>query len=533
MKHLISFALLLMGLSASAQTIMNIYQNNGTVLQIPLSSIDSITYTVNNPGNLATLTTLPMGNITATSAVSGGNITNDGGTPVTQRGVCWSTSPNPTTANNTTSDGSGVGSYTSTLTGLVAGSTYYVRAYAINSAGTAYGNQVQFTAASDSEPTLMIFGEIYYVLSGNITSSRTLISSRRWLISGGVFVNFGATLTIEEGTRLYAADDATTPFLSIQRGGRINAVGTASNPIVFTTIKTVTGGAARGDWGGIILNGFAPINICVTADCTAEGEGGSGVYGGTDPNDNSGTMKFVRVEYAGKILGTENELNGFSFNGVGAQTVLEHLQAFKGSGDGFEFFGGTVNLKWAVSTGNSDDSFDWTHGWRGKGQFWVVQQDAVIGDNGMECDNWETNYTVTPFSEPMISNFTLVGADDGIPNHGMRLRHGTKGKLYNGIVTGFIQGVRVGIECDAYVADGSLALKNSSVFGNTTAYNNAAAFESDATNSSSNIGLNGYVGSDAAGAVDPLTLDSWFSTAPFKGAVEAGNDWTSGWTIGL
>lgn len=146
MKHLISLALLLMGLSASAQTIMNIYQNNGTVLQIPLSSIDSITYTVNNPGNLATLTTLPMGNITATSAVSGGNITGGGGTPVTQRGVCWSTAPNPTTANNTTSDGSGVGSYASTLTGLTAGATYYVRAYATNSAGTAYGNQLQFTA---------------------------------------------------------------------------------------------------------------------------------------------------------------------------------------------------------------------------------------------------------------------------------------------------------------------------------------------------------------------------------------------------
>ena len=98
MKHIISLALLLMGLSAPAQTIMNIYQNNGTVLQIPLSSIDSITYTVNNPGNLATLTTLPMGNITATSAVSGGNITGGGGTPVTQRGVCWNTAPNPTPA---------------------------------------------------------------------------------------------------------------------------------------------------------------------------------------------------------------------------------------------------------------------------------------------------------------------------------------------------------------------------------------------------------------------------------------------------
>jgi hypothetical protein len=123
MKHLLTLVLLLLGLSAPAQTIMNIYQNNGTVLQIPLSSIDSITYTVNNPGNLAALSTLPVGSITASSAVSGGNITAGGGTPVTQRGVCWSTAPNPTTSNNTTSDGSGVGNYASTLTGLTAGAT--------------------------------------------------------------------------------------------------------------------------------------------------------------------------------------------------------------------------------------------------------------------------------------------------------------------------------------------------------------------------------------------------------------------------
>jgi hypothetical protein len=388
-------------------------------------------------------------------------------------------------------------------------------------------------ATPDVEPTTTINGVTYYILSGTISSNRTLVSSRRWLLSGGVFVGSGATLTIEQGTVLYAADDATTPFLSVQRGGRINAVGSAAAPIVFTTIKTITGGADRGAWGGIILNGFARINICGTDNCTAEGEGGTGVYGGTNDADNSGVMKYVRVEYAGKILGTDNELNGFSFNGVGSATVLEHLQAYKGSDDGFEFFGGNVNLKWAVSTGNSDDSFDWTHGWRGKGQFWVVQQDAVTGDNGMECDNWETNYTVTPFSEPTISNFTLVGADDGSANHGMRLRHGTKGKLYNGIVTGFTQGVRVGSECDAYVNDGSLALKNSAVFNNATAYNNATAFQNDATNSSAVISLAGYVGSDATGALDPTSLGSWFSAGSFKGAVEASNDWTAGWTVGL
>lgn len=388
-------------------------------------------------------------------------------------------------------------------------------------------------ATPNSEPTQVINGETYYVHAGTITSNQTFTNDRRHLISGGLFVGSGATLTIQEGTRIYAADDATTPFLSIQRGGKINAVGTAADPIVFTTIKTVTGGAARGDWGGIILNGYAPINICGSPDCTAEGEGGSGTYGGGNPSDDSGVMKYVRVEYAGKILGTDNELNGFSFNGVGSTTVLEHLQAYKGSDDGFEFFGGDVNLKWALSTGNSDDSFDWSHGWRGKGQFWVVQQDAVTGDNGMECDNWETDYTVTPFSEPSISNFTLVGADDGSPNHGLRLRHGTKGKLWNGLVTGFTQGVRVGSECDAYVADGSLAVKNSSIYGNGTNFNNGGAIETDPTNSTSGPALSGYVGTETTGAVDPSTIDPWFSSVTFKGAVSAGDDWTSGWTIGL
>lgn len=129
----------------NAQTIMNIHQSNGTILQIPLNTIDSITYTINNPGNLATLSTLPIGNTTGTSATSGGNITSDGGTNITQRGVVWSTNPNPTTANSLTTNGSGIGNYTSTLTGLTANTTYYVRAYATNSAGTAYGNELSFT----------------------------------------------------------------------------------------------------------------------------------------------------------------------------------------------------------------------------------------------------------------------------------------------------------------------------------------------------------------------------------------------------
>jgi uncharacterized protein (TIGR02145 family) len=154
-----------------AQTIMNIHQNNGTVLQIPISTIDSITYTNPNPGNLATITTLNISSITGSTAVSGGNISNNGGSLVTQRGVCWSTSPNPTTANNITNDGSGSGSYTSNLTGLTANTTYYVRAYAINSAGTAYGNELSFNTSgivSNPGPGLTYNGYNYpTVILGN------------------------------------------------------------------------------------------------------------------------------------------------------------------------------------------------------------------------------------------------------------------------------------------------------------------------------------------------------------------------------
>jgi uncharacterized protein (TIGR02145 family) len=143
------FALTVMSaFGLQAQTIMNIHQSNGTVLQIPLNTIDSITYTIPNPGNLATLTTTAASSITDISAVSGGNITNDGGTLITQRGVCYSTSPSPTTANTSIISGSGTGSFISNLTGLTATTTYYVRAYATNSAGTAYGNEVSFTTTA-------------------------------------------------------------------------------------------------------------------------------------------------------------------------------------------------------------------------------------------------------------------------------------------------------------------------------------------------------------------------------------------------
>ncbi len=360
-------------------------------------------------------------------------------------------------------------------------------------------------------------------IEGIINENITLESATKWILKGGVFVKSGSTLTIEEGTMISSdTDESTTEFLSVLQGGKINAVGTASKPIVFTS-----GNATQepGQWGGIIVNGFGTLNT----GATAEGEGGTGVYGGNDNDDNSGVMKYVRVEYAGKILGTDNELNGFSFNGVGSATVLEYLQAYKGSDDGFEFFGGASQIKYCVSTGNEDDSFDWTHGWAGKAQFLVVNQMGK-GDRGFEGDNNGDDNTLQPFSNPTISNVTLIGYNDDGKNTGMRLREGTKGKIYNAIVTSFPKsGVRVSNEqTTSNMNDGSLLVSNSIIFDNGTNFKDCAPFES--VNYTTPVSLNGYVGTEVTGAVDPSTKDSWFESATYIGAVKTGNDWTTGWT---
>ncbi len=374
-----------------------------------------------------------------------------------------------------------------------------------------------------------ISGNSYQRVVGTIDENYTFSSDKKWLLSGGVNIASGATLTIQAGTEIFAADDATTPFLAIQRGGKINAVGTATDPIVMTTIKTITGAPSPGDWGGIIINGKAQINN----GTEAEGEGGTGKYGGSNDNDNSGTIKYVRVEYAGKLLGTDNELNGFSFNGVGSGTTVEYIQAYRGADDGIEFFGGTVSVKYAVSTGNEDDSFDWTYGWRGNGQFWVVNQEAGGGDRGIEADNNGSDNTLMPYSNPTIANVTLVGVDDGdASNTGMRLREGTKGTIHNAIVTGFPKyGVRVSdAQTTTNMTASELVLKNSNVFTNASDWKDCATFSGDATNSTSVITLSGYVGTSTTNAADPTTLGSWFSAGTFVGAVETGNDWTAGWT---
>jgi hypothetical protein len=344
-----------------------------------------------------------------------------------------------------------------------------------------------------------INGKDYKKLEGIINENLSLDLNEKWLLSGGVFVDENARLSINQGGTVYADTEVTT-FLSIKQGGEMFIQGESTNPIVFTPL---TDNPTYGDWGGIIVNGYATINT----GFNAEGEGGTGIYGGDNDGDDSGILRYVRVEYAGKVLGTDNELNGFSFNGVGDGTIIEYIQAYKGSDDGIEFFGGTVNVRYAVSTHNQDDSFDWTHGWRGKGQYWLVQQGPDGGDRGIEADNNGDDNLLEPYSNPILSNLTLIGVDDGDGlNTGMRLREGTKGKIFNTYVTGFPKyGIRVSDEVTLQnVENGELFVANSLVEGNGTDYKDCESF----------IGL-----------TDTLE-DKWFY---IDNTIGSGDYWTEGW----
>lgn len=384
-------------------------------------------------------------------------------------------------------------------------------------------------------------------ITGTITENTTLSKGNTYVLKAGVHVKSGATLTIEEGVTVKSdANEPVAAYLLIEPGAKINAVGTESAPIVFTSGKA---SPKTQDWGGIILTGKAPINV---EGGVAASEMGAGVtYGGTDANDNSGVMKYVRVEYTGKKSNADKEHNGFTFEGVGAGTILEHLAVFNGADDGIEFFGGTVNLKYAVVYGAEDDSFDWTYGWSGKGQFWVAVQGDDFADRGIEADNNGNNNSASPFSNPMLSNITLVGStiaqtDDGAGSieagktRAMKLREGTKGILQNVVAYGFHSGIEV--EHDqtfANMNDGSLSLTSVDIYnpktwsykgytGSEKPFEDAAANNIGSTDSKPSYITDKYVGSSTTNAADPKQLDSWFDAASYRGAVEsAANNWVT------
>ena len=387
-------------------------------------------------------------------------------------------------------------------------------------------------------------------LSGEIDSDLILTSDNCYELVGGVSVLDGVTITIEAGTRIVAGQttDGIYSYLLINQGATIIAEGTASQPIVFTSNQATPN---PGDWGGLIIAGRAPINRGETA--TAEVANIS--YGGTNAADNSGIVRYVRLEYTGGRINADSEYNGLSLYGVGSGTTLEYIQTYLGNDDGIEFYGGTVDLKYAVSTGAQDDSFDWTDGWVGRGQFWVVQQTSLEGDKGIEADNLSSTPDAIPFSYPTISNVTLLGAEDGDgENKGIEFRAGTKVAAYNMIIKGF-PGKGVEVDDDQTLINlnnGEVEVRNSiidnvnsfdldhggnatadfadfSTYSNYTLDGSGDPFNNAGTAIPEDFSLVGIRGTYTANAIDPSTIDTWFTSVDYVGAVDTNNDWTQGW----
>ncbi|MFA5218858.1 MAG: Ig-like domain-containing protein [Bacteroidales bacterium] len=301
------------------------------------------------------------------------------------------------------------------------------------------------------------------VLSGNLTDDITLKSDIRYLLDGWVYVKDGATMTIEPGT-VIQGKTGSKASLVIERGGKIMADGTQGSPIIFTSDKPA-GERQAGDWGGIIICGKAPIN---PTGGEAEIEGGVGSkFGGIDPDDNSGVLRYVRIEYAGYAFAPDKEINGLTFGGVGRGTTVEYIQVSYCNDDSYEWFGGTVNCRYLVALGGLDDEFDTDYGFNGFVQYVVGLRDPNVADisksNGFESDNDATGSTNAPITNPKFANVSLFGPKPTVDSpanslyqNAMHLRRRTALEVYNSVFAGWPRGL---LMADSKGAAGNVELK--------------------------------------------------------------------------
>jgi hypothetical protein len=329
-----------------------------------------------------------------------------------------------------------------------------------------------------------------------ITTNTTWTSDKPYLIPKftHVFVRKGATLTIQPGTEIRGEKGAV---LVIARGAKIMAEGTVDKPIVFTSAQEV-GQRTPGYWGGLLVLGNAPINVNVKSmppsndalfEAFSNADGDSGKFGGDQPADNSGVIKYVRIEFGGYNFVADREFNNLTLCGVGSGTTVDFVQVHGGSDDGIELFGGTVNVKHILSSQNEDDGFDTDNGWQGKAQFVIVQDIAhrpgvvVEATNGYESDNHGTaaSYEAEPRTLPTVSNVTLIGdhtfAD--IASFAAVFRRGTGGHYVNHIWMGFPKGPEFrDPQTEAQLLAGNLTVTFSMFFGNDGAVTNLPPVQS-------------------------------------------------------
>jgi hypothetical protein len=425
-------------------------------------------------------------------------------------------------------------------------------------------------------------------LAGNL-STMSLDASKKYLLKGQVFVNDGVTLTIPAGT-VIMGDKATKGTLIINVGGKIMAEGTAAKPIVFTS-QLPAGARDKGDWGGLIILGKANVN---QNGPSIEGVSPSVSYGtfqsAAHNNDNSGVLKYVRIEYAGIALSPNNETNSVTFGGVGNGTIVENVQVSFGGDDGFEWFGGTVNAKHLISFATWDDDFDTDFGYSGNVQFALAIRDPFAADqsgsNAFESDNDANGNDVMPYTSAVFSNVTVLGpiydstkSISGNYQHAMHIRRRSALSVVNSVFTGFTTGFRLDgsstetqyTSGNGLIANNLMAIiskgtaapdtvkggtgntnasvysywrsKNNSVFRPYSVSKNATGYTAagvdvnlfygkntsyPADPNFQSLGVNGASASGADFTDAKLSGAGFFSPTSYRGAF-GGSDWTNGW----
>jgi hypothetical protein len=402
-------------------------------------------------------------------------------------------------------------------------------------------------------------------VTSNITGNVTWKSDKIYVIKKYIYVDSLATLTIEPGTIIKGDKNEaanTKGALIVKRGGRLIADGTVDKPIVFTSNKE-KGMRNVGDWGGVWICGSAPTN----AGTNVPAEADLGVFfGGNNPNDNSGILRYVRIEFGGIALQPNKEINGLTLAGVGSSTVIENVQVSFAGDDAFEWFGGNVNAKRLISYKNIDDDLDMDNGFSGKIQYVLVVRDAnladVSGSNGFEIDNDASGSQATPSTRAIVSNVTIVGPhmnDASTYNADFKraahLRRSSKINIYNSVFAGFPIGILIDGDSTAmYYNTGEAHIRNcvvsswkgsDSLKQTTTNYAfdvhtwfNNSAFNNSFVKNFNDLQLNAsqnYVpnaGSPllngGSTTVGYLNGDNFFTNETFRGAFGSTN-WASGW----
>jgi hypothetical protein len=436
------------------------------------------------------------------------------------------------------------GSVTYTDGGLKVSTAYRYRVLTVRGSSTSI-------ASAEISVTTLPFGSAAADISADITANRTLYADTAYTLKGFIHVANGATLTIQPGTTIKGDYTILGSSLMVLRGAKIQAVGTADAPIVFTSSRPA-GQRQAGDWGGLIIVGNAPINRSGTVEIEGSGTDGQTVVsaknyqvlysGGTTATDNSGELKYVRVEFAGFAPSLNNELNSFTFAAVGSGTKVSYVNSVSGLDDSFEFFGGGFDFTNAVAFEGEDDQFDMSEGWTGRMQFLISYKSTNVsirtgagsyatdmqgiendGCNGSGCD---LGFDTAPLTAPVVANFTLIGAGaqsihGAGGGYGMMLRRGTGGYYVNGVVARFpaagisVRDVatwnRAGATAIPNLATADLAVKNVYIAESPNAFQAASA-----TQNVFDLAGNGIAHSSAT------TAASLFLAIPATGAAPSG-----------